>query len=269
MAQSHHDIIPTLRHTRVSGASHFRTAGSVLCCLLLILGVLLSSCASPTSTPQKPASRPTTPATKQPVYVAIGASDTFGLGTVDPYNLNWASDLSRDLNNHYHLVNLGVPGMLLHQALSIELPVAQKSHPALVTVWLAVNDIVAGVDVTAYAHDLDTLLTSLQEGQPAAQIVIANVPDLTLLPHFYKSPGYDQQALEDQINAYNAVISAAVQKHHILLVDLSQQGYDLANHPEYISDDGLHPTALGYKRLAELFYQTITGKTLQEKNRGS
>src|SRR5262249_24523842 len=43
----------------------------------------------------------------QLTYVAIGASDTFGIGTGDPYNQNWASDLVREIGPRYHLINLG------------------------------------------------------------------------------------------------------------------------------------------------------------------
>src|SRR5215472_3742889 len=40
-------------------------------------------------------------------YVAIGASDTFGIGTSDPYIENWPTDLSEKLPQRVHLINLG------------------------------------------------------------------------------------------------------------------------------------------------------------------
>jgi hypothetical protein len=40
-------------------------------------------------------------------------------------------------------------------------------------------------------------------------------------------------------------------------VNLYQQIYNLRNHPEYISNDGLHPTDLGYLQIAEIFYKTL------------
>ncbi len=190
-----------------------------------------------------------------PTYVAIGASDAFGIGTDDPYNENWATDLFYMLNaSRYHFINLGIPDITIHDALSLELPVAMDAHPELVTIWLGVNDIVAGVPANSYARDLNMLLSRLQASSPRARIAIANIPDLTLLQHF---SAYNQLYLRQQIAAYNAIIASNVQRHHIILVDLAQQNYNLKAHPEYVSRDGLHPTALGYHQLAILFYQAL------------
>jgi lysophospholipase L1-like esterase len=187
-------------------------------------------------------------------YVAIGASDTFGLGTDDPYTQNWASDLAVELGHRFRLVNLGIPGAVMHSALGLELPVALDAHPDLVTIWLGVNDIADNVRVSSYARDLDRLLSRLQAGMPHVRIAIANIPDITLLPHFRS---YDPQVLHTRISNYNAVIAAKVKRHHIILVDLAGYNNVIKNHPEYISRDGFHPNDLGYLQLAEVFYQAL------------
>jgi lysophospholipase L1-like esterase len=190
----------------------------------------------------------------QITYVAIGASDTFGIGTSDPYMDNWPTDLADKLGQKVHLINLGIPGITLHDALNLELPVALDSHPDLVTIWLGVNDIANKVPIDSYSHDLDLMLTRLESQAPPAHILIANIPDLTLLPYF---ASYNQQKLTTIIEDYNATIAHEAQQHHAILVNLSQQNYNLREHPEYISNDGLHPTDLGYLQIAELFYKTI------------
>lgn len=190
----------------------------------------------------------------QITYVAIGASDTFGIGTSDPYSENWPTDLTDKLNQKVHLINLGIPGITLHDALSLELPIALDSHPKLITIWLGVNDIADKVSIASYSHDLDLMLTRLQSRAPSARILIANIPDLTLLPYF---ASYNQQGLQQVIDEYNLTISQEVQRHHVILVNMSQQNYNLRQHPEYISNDGLHPTDLGYLQIAELFYKTL------------
>ncbi len=194
--------------------------------------------------------------TKLITYVAIGASDTFGLGTEDPYEENWATDLVDLLGpSHIHLINLGIPGITVHDVLHLELPIALEAHPDLVTIWLGVNDIVANVPANSYASDLNTLLARLRASSPHARIAIANIPDLTLLPFF---AGHDSVALTQQIQAYNAVIASAAQRYSAILVDLTQQNYNLRAHPEYISSiDGLHPTDIGYQQLAKVFYQAL------------
>ncbi len=227
---------------------------NVLCCLFSLALLLFLAACSPFSQEgvknftlqQAPKARLT--------YVAIGASDTFGYGTEDPATQSWPFDLSHKLGPDVHLVNLGIPGIDAHQALDLELPVALDAHPGLVTVWLAVNDLVDKVPLKNYRNDLDTLFTRLQAAAPHARIVVANVPDLSFVPRFHTT---DQVALRKQISGYNTVIADVVQSHHILLVDLYTQWQELATHPEYISADGFHPSAVGYAELAEIFYQTL------------
>jgi lysophospholipase L1-like esterase len=227
---------------------------NILCCLFSLALLLFLVACSPLpkegvknfTLQQAPKARLT--------YVAIGASDTFGYGTEDPATQSWPFDLSHKLGPDVHLVNLGIPGIDAHQALDLELPVALDAHPDLVTVWLAVNDLVDKVPLKSYRNDLDTLFTRLQSVAPHARIVVANVPDLSFVPRFHTT---DQGTLHKQINDYNTVIADVVQSHHVVLVDLYTQWQELATHPEYISADGFHPSAVGYAELAEIFYQTL------------
>ncbi|GAC1392348.1 MAG: hypothetical protein NVS4B11_27210 [Ktedonobacteraceae bacterium] len=187
-------------------------------------------------------------------YVAIGASDTFGYGTDDPQTQSWPSDLAAKLGDGVRLINLGIPGVHADSALSVEVPVALDSHPDLITIWLAVNDLADNVPLATYTHNLDSILTHLQTLVPHTRIVVANVPDITLLPRFQTE---NAQALHTRISAYNAAIATLIQHHHVLLVDLYARWQDLANHPDYISDDGFHPNAFGYAAIATIFYQVL------------
>lgn len=190
-------------------------------------------------------------------YVALGASDAFGVGTENPALDSWPSVLADRLKAKQpalHLVNLGIPSITLHEALTRELPVAIDTQPNLVTIWLAVNDITDNVSASSYQQDLETLVSRLQAALPHARIAIGNVLDLTLLPHFQRG---DTQLLQQQTAAYNSAIAAIVERHHVLLVDLYQQWRQLAANPEYISGDGLHPNTEGSRALAEIFYQAL------------
>ncbi|GCE17925.1 SGNH/GDSL hydrolase family protein [Dictyobacter kobayashii] len=187
-------------------------------------------------------------------YVAIGASDTFGTGTADPATQCWPVDLATSLGPQVRLINLGIPGINAHDALNIELPVALDEHPTLITVWLAVNDLVDKVPLDSYQRDLNSVVQRLHSANLKARIVVANVPDLTFLPRFKNN---NVQELHQTIAAYNNVISSVVQHNHVILVDLYQNWQTLAEHPEYISQDGLHPNAIGYAQVAEIFYHTL------------
>jgi lysophospholipase L1-like esterase len=243
------------KHRLQSGRrNHFH----YLIALLSLVIFLLGGCSQLASTqPNNGTGSPSSTAPGQFTYVAIGASDTFGIGTDDPYYQNWASDLGFEIGPRVHVINLGIPGIVVHDALNLELPIALDSHPTLITIWLAVNDIMAKVPIKSYSHDLDFLVSRLQAGIPHVIIAIANVPDLRYLPRVSKLPLPAQQALYVQMQQYNATIDAIANRHQLILVDLSQQSYNLKNHPEYISSDGFHPNDIGYLQLAELFYLAV------------
>ena len=186
-------------------------------------------------------------------YVAIGASDAFGVGTDDPAEDNWPTVLAHLLGSDAHLINLGIPGETVAEARQTELPIALDSQPALVTVWLGVNDIVQSISVQEYESQLEALLRSLQQ-RTHAHVFVGNIPDLSLLSFF---AGYDQTALRDAISGWNAAIAQAVAATGASLVDLYADWNELAIHPEYIAGDGLHPSTEGAKRLAAVFYSQI------------
>ncbi|HEY3111618.1 MAG TPA: GDSL-type esterase/lipase family protein, partial [Chloroflexota bacterium] len=107
-----------------------------------------------------PKSRPIT-------YVAIGASDTVGVGAPNPATDGWVPRLHKRLPAGSKLVNLGISGARLSQAVEKELPRAVEARPDLVTVWNVVNDLNANVDPAAYERDLDRLLGELVARTPA------------------------------------------------------------------------------------------------------
>jgi len=229
--------------------------------LLSLLVLLLCSCSTlPFSSPPPSTSKGTVTVQKAaPVhitYVAIGASDSYGIGTADPTTQSWPADLTRELQtaSSIRLIDLGIPDITVHEALSAELPVALDAHPNLITVWLAVNDLADHVSVSDYARDLNSLLGQLRAAYPAVPILIANVPDLQYVPRF---AAVDNQALQMLVSGYNQAIAQAAQNHHVTLVDLYNQWKSLANHPEYISADGFHPSASGYAQIANIFYQKL------------
>lgn len=186
-------------------------------------------------------------------YVAIGASDAFGVGTDFPAEQSWPSVLATDLSPATHLINLGIPQATTAEALTAEVPIAADARPAIITVWLGVNDIEQQVPLATFSANLTTLLSRLRAGT-TARVYVGNLPDLTLLPFFQNQ---DQSALRAEIAAWNAAIAADVAATGTQLVDIFTNFASVANHPEYLSGDGLHPSALGARELAVVFAAAI------------
>ncbi|PWT71829.1 MAG: hypothetical protein C5B60_10420 [Chloroflexi bacterium] len=237
-----------LAHSRSS--THWQLV--VLGMIQILLLLSLAACGPAT---MRSSSLPNTTSTPAPTltYVAIGASDAFGIGTDDPDRESWPTVLAGLLGPHTHLINLGIPGEVVSQALSMELPVALASKPNVITVWLAVNDLADGIPLASYQVELRQLLASLQ-GSTRARIFVGNIPDLTLLPHFFT---YDPVALTAQVDRWNSAIASICNQVGATLVDIHSAWQSLLDHPDYISSDGFHPSTAGARQLAQLFYSSI------------
>lgn len=186
------------------------------------------------------------PAPRPLTYVAIGASDSAGVGAAVPDQESWPAVLQRKLPAGSRLINLGISGSLLHQAVDQQLPIALDSNPDLVTVWLAVNDYAAHVALEQYVADLESTLAQLRE-RTSATVLVGNIPDMRSLP---SAGRFD---LRD-VDRWNSAIDDVAQRHDVTVVDLRSTWREVADHPEYISSDGFHPSTLGYQRLATVFY---------------
>lgn len=236
---------------------HIRLRSRHLCVPLLaaLVAVAFASCGTPSGTPAagSPANTPGAAQAHGLTYVAIGASDAFGVGTDDPATQSWPAVLASDLGSSVHLINLGIPGETVADAVQNELPVAEASTPNVVTVWLAVNDIADGVPLPTYRAQLASLLAGLKQ-TTHARVFVANVPDLTVLPYFAH---FDQLALRARVQSWNSVIGSVTSAEGDVLVDLAGYSAELAQHPEYLASDGLHPSVLGAEQLALVFSSAI------------
>jgi len=193
-------------------------------------------------------------APKPLTYVAVGASDAVGVGARDPETEGWVPRFAARLGPDVRVVNLGVSGSTLAQALDEQLGPAVDAQPDVVTVWLAVNDLNARVPLDAYARDLDRLLAGLSATH--ARILVGNVPDLTRLAAV---GGRDPGPVSDEIKRWNQVIADTAARHGATVVDLYASWQEVADHPEFLSQDGFHPSTEGYARLAEVFAEGLDG----------
>jgi len=206
--------------------------------------------ATPTSTPTEQPPLTTAPLT----YAAIGASDAFGFGADHPLTENWPTVVAHRLSSSIHLINLGIPGATAELALRDETPIALDAQPDLITIWLGVNDLDNGVSLADFTRELRALLSALRDGT-SARIYVANLPDLSLLPYF--AARGNPVGLQAEVLQWNAAIAQETRDAGATLVDLYVGESELATHPEYISNDGFHPSTVGARRIAEVFVTTI------------
>jgi len=134
------------------------------------------------------------------------------------------------------------------------------AEPDVATVWLAVNDLVAGVPVRAYERRLGRLVRALRRGG-RTEVLVGNVPDLWRLPVYRAClPGARTQRpcllpfvptereVRAEVAAYNDAIRAVVRRAGARLVDLSGVGLT-----GLTAADGFHPSTAGHRRVATAF----------------
>ncbi|HEV8670866.1 MAG TPA: GDSL-type esterase/lipase family protein [Candidatus Limnocylindria bacterium] len=197
-----------------------------------------------------PSATPTPSPTAAIRYVAIGASDTVGVGASDPATGSWPARVAKLLPPGSAFVNVGVSGSIALQARSAQLPGAVAQKPTVVSIWLAVNDMNATIEPASFANDLGAIVDALVSGTEA-KIFVGNVPDLRPVPAYKDA---DKAALFRLISAYNATIAAIAAKYpvRVVLVDLFTGSAELVS-TITVSGDGFHPSDAGYQLIADRF----------------
>lgn len=205
------------------------------------------------------------------VYVAIGASETAGVGTEDPFIEAWPKVLWRDRLPEAVLYDLGRPGSTLAEAVAEQMDEAVRLEPDIVTVWLNVNDVIERVPEDAYEADLRTMLGALTT--TGAAVLVASTPRIDSLPVYLACrPDPPPDALDcpaddvslpppDDVRAlvagYNEAIDRAATGSGAIVVDLQDFGDAPTLHPEWISSDGFHPSTRGAEVIAGAFARRV------------
>jgi acyl-CoA thioesterase I len=201
------------------------------------------------------------------VFAAVGASETVGMGTDDPIRDAWPKVLWRSALADAAYYDLGIPGATTAEALTLQAPQAVAIAPDVVTVWLNVNDLIAQVPADTYEDQLGELVRQLRRGGQT-QVLVATTPDLRSLPVYlacrpappadgpvcpvpFRLPPPSQ--VRAAVDAYNAAIERVVEREGATLVDLGAFGDAPAQHPEYVAEDGFHPSTEGAVAIAQAF----------------
>jgi lysophospholipase L1-like esterase len=212
---------------------------------------------------------PSAPSTPPPgVYVAVGASETVGVGAADPQRDAWPQVLHDSALPSSRLVNVGVSGATVRDALQGQLPRALAAEPDVATVWLAVNDLVTLEPVGTYETQLRDLVHALRRGGDT-EVLVGNVPDLWRLPAYQAClPGAgsgdtacqlpfvpSERDVRATVEAYNEAIERVVEGEDAELVDLSGRG-ELTG---LTAADGFHPSTEGHREVARAFAEALEG----------
>lgn len=212
-------------------------------------------------------------------YAAVGASETAGVGTDDPIEDAWPRVLWRTLPPGSALYDFGVGGSTAEQALQEQAGAATAVHADVASVWLNVNDLLRGVPAKRYGRYLRDIVHELRSGGETA-VLVANTPRLDTLPAYlacrsanglHVAPLGDvvqcpedllhavppPAAVREAVDAYNRQIERVATLEGAILVDLHALGDVPTEHPEWVSDDGFHPSTEGATAVAAAFERAL------------
>ena len=233
----------------------------------VIYAAFVSACSAAPAARESPASRPSASTIGPPVsltaspgirYIAIGASDSVGVGASDPTRGSWPAIVASRLPvGSPPYTNLGVSGSLALQAVTQQLPGAIAQQPTLVSVWLAVNDLNATIEPRSFGDALGQIVDGLVQ-RTGATIFVGNVPDLRAVPAY---AGVDKARLLAGVQAYNGVIDAIAARNpgRVIVVDLFTGSAALVA-TGTVSQDGFHPSDEGYRLIADRFATAMRAK---------
>ena len=190
--------------------------------------------------------------------VAIGDSFAFGVGeTVNEQpGPAWAGRLA-------HLIDapkyqrFAWPGARINDLVSMQLPAAIMAQPDVALISIGGNDAVRrGFNSDEFTDRLSVAIETLE--QHCGKVVVINLPDVA---RTCPIPNTVRSVLRMRIRRLNACIEMAHIQSHSKLLDRWDDS--LAYEESHLAVDGVHPSPIGYQRLAE---RTIDVLQLEARN---
>ena len=177
---------------------------------------------------------PGNPSAAERVIVAFGDSLTAGQGVApeEAYPALLAARLRAE-GYAYRVVNAGVSGDTTAGGLR-RVDWALRLKPEIVIVELGANDALRGQDLAGVRQNLDAIVERFRSA--GARVLVAG---MRLPPNYGPRYGAEFQRLFDEV----------ARRHRAALMPFLLDG--VAGHPRLNQFDGIHPTAEGYRIVAD------------------
>ena len=185
--------------------------------------------------------------------MAIG--DSYTIGTGARTDESWPVVITQRLKNKGVSIelkaNLGRNGWTTQDLIDRELPELERLQPDLVTVLIGVNDWVQGVAPEIFQAHIQEILDCLIKIVPdPSRILVITIPDFSVMPS-----GRDYSSGRDiskGIEGFNAILIKETERYHLTVIDLYPLSQTMGQDLSLAASDGLHPSAQGYARWADL-----------------
>lgn len=194
-------------------------------------------------------------------FVPIGDSYTKGEGTTSENS--WPNVLVRNLQNEgvnvTLITNPAQNGLTTLEARELEIPEFTMARPNVAIVMIGANDVVQKVPLDTFEKRFSFLLDSMIKVLPDKEnLVVITIPDFSITP--VGKASIEEENIEEEIKKYNRIIVKEAKNRNLSVVDLFLPSKIMGQRPELISEDGLHPSAEGYREWEKVIYPIIKEK---------
>lgn len=206
--------------------------------LLLIMGIALAGCDSPPQATTAPA--PVPPPAVDGAIVCMGDSLTAGYGVdeAEAYPALLTAMLRED-GFSYQVINAGVSGETSSGALS-RLDWMLTLDPDIVILETGANDGLRGVDPSLTRRNIATIVDKLE-----AREVVVVLAGMQMVRNL--GPAFTEE--------FRAIYPDIALASKVILIPFFLEG--VAGRPDLNQADGIHPTAKGYRLIADHIYPYI------------
>ncbi len=163
--------------------------------------------------------------------LALGDSLTEGLGVAQKDN--YPSQLQRLLPKHVEVINAGLSGETSSGLLN-RLDWVLKQKPDLTILTIGANDAMRGLPLDLTKQNIDDAIKRIE--QSGSKVILAGM-------QIYDNLG------SDYVTEFKEIYPQLAQKHQVVLIPFFLQ--HIAGDSKYNQNDGIHPTAAGYKIIIE------------------
>src|ERR1035437_276427 len=167
-------------------------------------------------------------ANDQNLVAAFGDSITAGIDGSVSYTPILAGMIGKDVRNY------GFPGQESSFG-SAKIGAILSIHPGFVLVFFGANDAIMGRDEADTIANLRNIVVACKNNQ--------TIPVLTTLTPMIG----EHEVYNGGVDALNPMIQALAQEQDVPLADVNAA---FVGHPEYLIDDGLHPSQAGAEAIA-------------------
>lgn len=214
--------------------------------LVLFIGFVMLSCQKPASLEILPTDDSTSIS-----WLALGDSYTIGQGvnTKERFPAQTLDLLKLRSIKTAQLTYIATTGWT---SAELDKSISQQNltNYDFVTVLIGVNDQFQGIDTSTYSKNFKSILNrAIQATRGESQhVLVLSIPDYSLTPEGKK---LDTTKIKREIDLFNSLNKKVAKDFKCQYLDITVLGREAKSNPSWVAKDGLHPSAMAYKKWSE------------------